>query len=1256
MDPGEIVEDRNEISTDHNESSVDPTVSGARGGDSRDEHSPGTGEKQHDDSDDTSGSEQQQDGGEIHGGSLACFNVTRSGVVIESIDELRRAIKRGKLSEVKRIDLNQQDIGSGHLTLAEALASGQMSALEVLKLWQTGLEDDRSEAIGNALTSGKFPSLTRIIFGFNWIRTKGIEALGRAIQSGSLKRLEKLDLERTGVDDTDMATLATAFQHGDEASVVPNLVSLNLRGNYFTEVGLQSLAQALQSGKLDSLKILIVDSSLNPSQGGADALVSALALNNRLAVRVNFEWHMFPDLHRRQTQLRNQNIVQNVILAELIGCPMVPAAFGKVYLCGSPNVGKTTLSNTFRRRFSEALFSWQRKPHVEKRTRGIDVSQFSSKRTTQNKNPITLLVWDMAGQQDYHLVHNAFFPDLSSSKGKATTFVIVCNSTNLDEAKQQLVYWLRYIASSCHKTTRRLRHVFAVLNNIGGNKRVQGYAPDWKMLLEQQRDKFKGLLNLHTNPFVMDVRRRRQVSDLKRCLLQQSQNLLNDEMVPEICQNIQRNLPTWSKGKKDFPVLDWEEYVQEVHRTIAPWPEKIIEATTKYLNEAGVLIHIDKTFPSQWGIPYTRLVVLDVNWFCKEIVGNIFLSEDMVNQRERLFLFRKRVDETTGSISISEFKKFFKSDWSEKDFENLIAILLWLGLCYKGNEENVFIPSLIDKNAKPRDLWQSQRTYEDGEDQWVMGFSIEHMESERTLAPMSLWHRFQVQLGQTSRFTTELLDNDFVAGKYFMTFTVDYMAVLIEADATEDIPTFHEVSIFVKPKLRKDDLDAHERKQRQVDLANDLVDVLLGLWDDICGGVQYVRKVVWPWPSSQSKPDYILDRNVEVGKLKKLVQMHGMGRKMHWTVGHHSLITEDQLLSTKDKTNVIQSAKNEVNVLRQGMQQAVSLRIYPPELIEDSGATVDGKKSVIPPTILVDEKLSMEGVTSGQDGIDYRVTPHTTPTHKKLHISSTDTWLDLDKKLDMIINNQDKILKEVMKVENMLMEGFAMVLNEQRKVLRKLQDTERFFKEDKDRTCPTLIYLGEKDSGVWATLKQALSPSVYVRLRFACEAKYNDYRPHLVTGQQGLDVSAWRPSLKKIAPWLKVSLTILLISAKIGANFVAPGLGLIFPNFQQWQQASSLLEGIEWATGFPKAELDQVVIEGMGLDVDHAIWDPRVVYGKSREAITNLIGDLTTEEYEHNFGLRKVCLRYSDGSLHGVVWICTECLRSFHESHLVSDL
>ncbi|CAM6117562.1 unnamed protein product [Calypogeia fissa] len=1033
IDPGEIVEDHSESSMDPNGRSIDPSgnpregSSDVRGGCSSQEQSPeGTGEKLLDHSHRYSGAEQQD----------AIQYVAHCLIEITSLRNLDRAMKDSMLSQVKGINLT---VFAGHIinesALARALASGQMYALELLVLRGGALADERFseiakartslnfinyfEMIANALTRGKFPSLTRIEFNDTNIGPKGVEALGRAIQSGNLQKLTVLELDNAGINDDGMATLARAFQHIGDTKVLPNLTELHLASNPVTAVGLQALAEALKSGRLDSLRNLYLFGSSKPSEEAAKALMSAMEENNCLGIDMDFEWHLFPDLDRRQKQLRNRNIRNKDIVAGLLGCPMVAAAFGKIYLCGSPSVGKTTLTHTLRRTRWESLWTWERRPHTEKRTRGINVSQFSSKgtRKTKDQNPITLLVWDMAGQQDYHLVHNAFFPDLSFSEGKATTFVIVCNSKNLDEAKKRLQYWLQYIASSCHKTTTRLRHVFVVLNNMGGRKQVHGYAQTWKMLLEDLRRRFESFVNVHTNVFITDVRRRRKVSGLKTLLLEHSAKLLRDEKVPDMCQLIQGNLHIWSEGKEEFPVLDWKTYVQQLHKSIAPWPEQIIAAATKYLHEAGVVIHIDKNFPSQWGIPYRRLVVLDVNWFCKEIVGNLFLSEDMVDQTEHPFLFRKRVDEVTGSISISAFKEFFQSRWSDEEVETLITILLWLGLCYKGNEENLFIPSLIDKNGKPGDPWQSQSAYDDGGDQWVMGFSIEHKQSEMTLAPMSLWHRFQVQVAQTSRFTQEVMDNDFVAGKYFMTITIDYMYVLIKVDASEQMPTFHEISFFVKPKFKNEALDPHQRKQRQVDLADNLVELLLGLWDDICGGVEYVRKIVWPWPSFQFRPEYIVDRNVDVAKVKRLVQMHGMGRKMQWTVGDDSAITgaitEDQLLSTNDKKNVLKSVESDMGILREGMREAVNLRIYPPQLTEDSHPT----------------DVTIKGVSSRESskisfGIEEATTPMS-PTHRVLMAKLEEVQHDVREVGDKV----DQVFNKVTSVEIMLREGFTKVLN-----------------------------------------------------------------------------------------------------------------------------------------------------------------------------------------------------------------------------------
>ncbi|CAM6126720.1 unnamed protein product [Calypogeia fissa] len=194
MDPGEIVEDHSESSINHNRRSIHPSgdpregPSGVRGGGSSQVQSlEGKGAKQRDHSHHNSGAEQQ---GAIQHVARVGTGAGSSGIEIRSENELQKAMMDSILYLVKGIDLNYKKIPrSGDCTtLAKALASGQMFAFERLVLQGGALADDHFEKIGNALTSGKFPSLTRIEFnGPTNIGAKGVEALGRAIQSGNCR-------------------------------------------------------------------------------------------------------------------------------------------------------------------------------------------------------------------------------------------------------------------------------------------------------------------------------------------------------------------------------------------------------------------------------------------------------------------------------------------------------------------------------------------------------------------------------------------------------------------------------------------------------------------------------------------------------------------------------------------------------------------------------------------------------------------------------------------------------------------------------------------------------------------------------------------------------------------------------------------------------------------------------------------------------------------------------------------------------------
>jgi hypothetical protein len=91
--------------------------------------------------------------------------------------------------------------------------------------------------------------------------------------------------------------------------------------------------------------------------------------------------------------------------------------------------------------------------------------------------------------------------------------------------------------------------------------------------------------------------------------------------------------------------------MEKVQVLTQPWPEHVVKSAARYLNEAGVVVFIETDA--------LQVVVLDPNWFCREIIGRVFLTDNMTSASEDIF--RQEVDQTRGSILIEKFKRFFRS-------------------------------------------------------------------------------------------------------------------------------------------------------------------------------------------------------------------------------------------------------------------------------------------------------------------------------------------------------------------------------------------------------------------------------------------------------------------------------------------------------------------------------------------------------------------------------------------------------------------
>ncbi|CAM6123075.1 unnamed protein product [Calypogeia fissa] len=136
-------------------------------------------------------------------GRLATLSL--SDVGDEDLEILGKAVESGNLSALTTLACYG---ASGHKTLANAMASGHILALETLCLSDGNMGDEVCEAFAAAISAGKLPCLKNIVFPGNHIGNRGAQALGRAMR---LADLSSLNLGRNEIGDEGLIALADSF-------------------------------------------------------------------------------------------------------------------------------------------------------------------------------------------------------------------------------------------------------------------------------------------------------------------------------------------------------------------------------------------------------------------------------------------------------------------------------------------------------------------------------------------------------------------------------------------------------------------------------------------------------------------------------------------------------------------------------------------------------------------------------------------------------------------------------------------------------------------------------------------------------------------------------------------------------------------------------------------------------------------------------------------------------------------------------------
>ncbi|KAG6607767.1 Protein TORNADO 1, partial [Cucurbita argyrosperma subsp. sororia] len=460
----------------------------------------------------------------------------------------------------------------------------------------------------------------------------------------------------------------------------------------------------------------------------------------------------------------------------------------RIFFCGQEYAGKTTLCNSILQNFGSKLpFTDQVRSLVAPveqavRTEGMKIKAFRD-------GDIKISIWNLAGQHEFHSLHDLMFP----GPGSASVFVIISSlfrkpsnkeSKHPNEVEEEVRYWLRYIVSNSKRAQQQcmLPNVTLVLTHY--DKVIQPSQNLQQILISIQglRDKFQGYLDIYPTVFTVDARSSATVNKLLHHLQRTSRTVL--QRVPQVyqlCNELIQILKDWRSENYNKPVMRWKEFEDLCQLRIAQLrirsrrsnKDKIEtrrKAIATCLHDIGEVIYFEEL----------GFMILDCDWFCGEVLGQLIRLD-----------IRNHSNNNNGFISRRELEKVLRGKlhsqipgMSSKVFENLqasdvVGMMLKLELCYEQDQSDpdspLLIPSVLEEGRGKPQRWPLSMP-----DCIYTGRHLECDDSSHTFLSPGFFPRLQVHLH--NRITG--LKNQYVATysleKYLITININGIYVRVE--------------------------------------------------------------------------------------------------------------------------------------------------------------------------------------------------------------------------------------------------------------------------------------------------------------------------------------------------------------------------------------------------------------------------------------------------------------------------------------------
>ena len=387
----------------------------------------------------------------------------------------------------------------------------------------------------------------------------------------------------------------------------------------------------------------------------------------------------------------------------------------KVYFCGQPETGKTTLSRALIRAMDPNPADAS---VLQTRTRGIDIV------TARLPNGVMYSLWDFAGQADYHVHHDLFmFPNA------AVFMVLIDLRKTSQERHAHATYWLQYIVTQCPPGSKPNVLMLATHVDEVNASLLHGETEDLFRSLARVFDddvvfvscEFVGINCLDTSS--QSLRRVEELLESARLRFLAE----NPSPTPLICKQM---IDVLDGVRRDgLHYMSWSMFC-ETMKSVTDDAE-LLTIATRHLHQIGDVYYNESA-------RLKDLVIIDLGWLCHEVLGWLFCPTDMLAVHEQVAMMRFRQLAETGAVKQDDIP--ITQMFTDAAID-VLGILELFELCFgfdQGESKVYVFPTLLRTEA-PKMSWVKTAAYD-----MHIGLKLV-CASDTTMIPPGFFQRIQVR-------------------------------------------------------------------------------------------------------------------------------------------------------------------------------------------------------------------------------------------------------------------------------------------------------------------------------------------------------------------------------------------------------------------------------------------------------------------------------------------------------------------------------